>query len=188
MNNAAKGIVALIVVALSVMFAVYLEGNPVPKQPSASSSTQSGATTLNQRLPLISVLPKCNPTGRISCDDDLFKRVWYEIKGGNGERMRIDLNSIKQAGSSQVIVYLFNPATHNFDPSGLRRLTFDCNGHYMDTTGDFSPWFDAPPNSLVGVAAHLACRCIFELGRNSFTSRCDHSDGVSSSSQRRNYR
>jgi hypothetical protein len=152
-NNAGKigcGIVIAICVAI-IMFCEFV----LPETPkSAAAITARSASDEG-----LSVLfPSCAPGGRISCDDDLYQKKWLRLEADNGEFTKVDTNFRRSnVGSVEAIIYTYTPADTMFDPSRLRRLLFDCIGHYMDVTGPMGPQMDAPPLSIAGRIAKMAC-------------------------------
>jgi hypothetical protein len=83
---------------------------------------------------LTKLLPSCQLGGVISCNDDLFQPVCEKIEADNGEATKIDMNSIEHFinGTADVVVYTYVPNTM-FDPTRLKRLDFDCHGHFYGT-------------------------------------------------------
>jgi len=106
---------------------------------------------------LTTLLPSCQIGGAISCNDDLYQKVWRKIEADNGEVTKVDMNSIEHFnnGTADVVKYTYVPNTM-FDPNSLVRLKFDCHGHYMNLDGG-SLLLDAPPRSVVGEVAAIAC-------------------------------
>ena len=107
---------------------------------------------------LTTLIPSCQIGGAISCNDDLFQKVWLRIEADNGEVTKIDMNSVAgtNVGGAVATIYTYVPNTM-FDPSKLRNLVFDCAGHYEDVTNMPSALLDAPPRSVVGRISALAC-------------------------------
>jgi len=107
---------------------------------------------------LSTLLSNCQIGGRVSCDDDIYQKVWIKIEASDGEVTKVDMHSISRSnlGSVEAITYTYVPNTR-FDPSKLRRLLFDCEGHFMDVTNSSSQEMDAPPRSVVGQVAALVC-------------------------------
>lgn len=107
---------------------------------------------------LATLLPHCDPSGGLSCNDDIFQKVWLRLEADNGEVTKIDMNSLQRStvGSVEAITYTYVPNTA-FDQTKLRRLLFDCKGHFMDITNSNSELLDAPPRSVVGNVASIVC-------------------------------
>ena len=104
------------------------------------------------------LISNCHPGGGLSCNADIYQKVWLQVEAVNGEVTKINMNSIQHlnSGSALVNVYTTVPNT-KFDPSRLSTLIFDCAGHYKNATNFYSPLFDAPPRSVAGKVASIAC-------------------------------
>jgi|GEM_PF-5593485 len=86
------------------------------------------------------------------------KANWKNIEADNGAVYKIDLNSISHYnnGTADVVVYAVEGASYN--PENMRRLWFDCQGHFRDETGPgFGPTEYAPPRSIAGRISQVAC-------------------------------
>lgn len=107
---------------------------------------------------LTTLISHCDANSGLPCTEDLYQKVWRKIEADNGEVTKIDMRSIQRfnTGAVDVAIYTYVPNTL-FDPSKLRRLTFDCAGHFMDSTGGFSEQMDAPPQSIAGQIASIVC-------------------------------
>jgi hypothetical protein len=102
------------------------------------------------------LLPSCQPGGAISCNDDLYQKVWLRVEATNGAAFKIDMNSIAHLnnGGAEAVVYIIEGTT--FDPANLKHFIFDCRGHYMDSDNMGATLY-APPRSVAGQIAALAC-------------------------------
>jgi hypothetical protein len=86
------------------------------------------------------------------------KANWQSVEADNGALYKIDLNSISHLnnGTADAIVYAVDGAGYN--PENMRRLWFDCHGHYQDLTGPgVGPTQYAPPRSIAGRLSEIAC-------------------------------
>ena len=154
-SNAAKmgcGIVVGLCVAI-IAFCEFV----LPDQPRVAATTPPPIpSSAEQELSVL--LPSCSPGGRISCDDDLYQKKWLRLEAENGEFTKVDTNFRRSSvGSVEAVIYTYTAADKMFDPSRLRRLLFDCAGHYMDVTGPMGPQMDAPSHSVAGRIATMAC-------------------------------
>jgi hypothetical protein len=141
--------------AIAVGVAVF-DDLKTPRKPIAEA--EKPAATAQAQEPLSTLIPSCVPGGRISCTDDLYQKVWIRLEADNGEVTKVDTRSIDHVstGAAEVVVYTYVPNTR-FDPSRLRRLFFDCAGQFRDETEGFSRVMDAPPQSIAGRVAAIAC-------------------------------
>lgn len=82
---------------------------------------------------------------------------WQNVEADNGSIYRVDLNSISHYsnGTADMIVYAVEGTDYN--PQNLRRLWFDCRGHFRDETGPIGPTEYAPPRSVAGRMSDVAC-------------------------------
>lgn len=86
------------------------------------------------------------------------KSQWQKVEADNGSVFQIDLNSISHFtnGTAEVVIYAVEGA--GYDPQNTRRLWFDCQGKYRDSTGPgISPTSYAPPRSIAGRISQIAC-------------------------------
>ncbi len=128
----------------------------LPNNPkSAASESPPPEAPVKQELS--AVLMNCQPDGHIRCEDDLFQKKWLRLIAADGEITKVDTNFRRSNGGTVAFVYSYPAAGRMFDPSRLRRLLFDCAGHYMDITGPAGPEMDAPPLSIAGRIATMAC-------------------------------
>lgn len=90
---------------------------------------------------------------------DVFQKVWRRIEADNGEIIKIDMRSINHSGDRPVDVFVYiDVSDKGFDPMRLRRLLFDCAGHYQDISDmGFSPMQDAPSRSVAGRIQEIVC-------------------------------
>jgi len=105
---------------------------------------------------LTQILPGCTPNWPGPCNDDLFKKVWATIEADNGELTKVDTNSFQhgEGGVTAVRIYTNLPGAI-YDGTREKYLMFDCAGHYGDLAGPVQ--YDAPPGSVAGKIAALAC-------------------------------
>ena len=105
------------------------------------------------------LIPNCSPNGGVSCNDDVFQKVWLQIEANTGEVTKVDMISIHHAtnGSALLVAYTSVPNTM-FDPNKLQQYIFDCRGHFqpVDNSSTQQPQ-DAPPRSVAGKMAAIAC-------------------------------
>lgn len=85
------------------------------------------------------------------------QRNWQTVEADNGAAYKIDRNSISHYanGGAHIIVYAVEGP--GFDARNLRRLYFDCRGHYRDESHGAGPIEYAPPRSVVGKMGDIAC-------------------------------
>lgn len=86
------------------------------------------------------------------------KPQWQKVEADNGAVYQVDLNSISYFtnGTAEIIVYAVEGA--GYDPQNTRRLWFDCQGKYRDSTGPgLSPTSYAPQRSIAGRISQIAC-------------------------------
>jgi hypothetical protein len=88
----------------------------------------------------------------------MYQKVWKQIDADTGEMTKIDMHSIQRDanGSVMVIVYTSVPNSE-FDPTKLRRVIFDCSGHFEDVTDTPTSMMDAPPRSVIGSVSTIVC-------------------------------
>jgi hypothetical protein len=82
---------------------------------------------------------------------------WQTVEADNGAAYKVDLNSISHYanGGAHIIVYAVERP--GFDARNLRRLYFDCQGHYRGESGPIGQITYAPPRSVVGRISNIAC-------------------------------
>jgi len=83
--------------------------------------------------------------------------LWKIIESENGSKIKVDVNSFDRMsnGTAWAMVYSVDGST--FRPENLRRIWFDCQGHYRDETGSIGPTLLAPPRSMIGQVSTMAC-------------------------------
>jgi hypothetical protein len=106
-----------------------------------------------------------------------YKSDWMEVKATDGSIYKIDRKSIYHFSnaSSEVIVF----AVHDgpYDPRYVRRLWFDCQGHFQDHTAGASPTTEhMPPGSVAAQLSAIACSRTADRG-----STGDRTPGMSGS-------
>lgn len=81
---------------------------------------------------------------------------WRKLEAANGAVIAYDANSIAHhiGGGAEISVYAVEGET--FNPRNLRRLVFDCQGHFFDTSAMDRIEY-APPLSVVGRIGEIAC-------------------------------
>ncbi|WIG52220.1 MAG: hypothetical protein OJF48_003138 [Afipia sp.] len=87
-----------------------------------------------------------------------YKPQWQKVEADNGAVYQIDLNSISHFsnGTAESVVYAVEGPGYN--PENMRRLWFDCQGKYRDSTGPgIGPTSYAPPRSIIGRISQIAC-------------------------------
>jgi hypothetical protein len=84
----------------------------------------------------------------------IYQPRWKAIAADNGASFELDLNSISHnnQGGADAVIYAVEGG---FNPANMRRLIFDCRGHYMDADSSTSEY--APPNSVIGQIATIVC-------------------------------
>ncbi len=83
---------------------------------------------------------------------------WQKLEADNGAVYQINMNSISHynTGAAEVVVYAVEGP--GFSPENMRRLWFDCQGHFRDQTGPgFGPTQYAAPRSVAGRIGEIAC-------------------------------
>ncbi len=86
------------------------------------------------------------------------KPQWQKVEADNGAVYQVDLNSISHFnnGTAETVVYAVEGPGYN--PENMRRLWFDCQGKYRDSTGPgIAPTSYAPPRSIIGRISQIAC-------------------------------
>jgi hypothetical protein len=86
-----------------------------------------------------------------------YKSDWRNIEAADGSVYKIDQKSISHMnnGTAELIVYAVEGDDYN--PTNVKRLWFDCRGHYQDHTGGISATLFAPPRSIAGQLSAIAC-------------------------------
>lgn len=86
-----------------------------------------------------------------------YKSNWQSIEASDGSVYKIDMKSISHMnnGTAELIVYMVKG--DDYDPRNVKRLWFDCHGHYQDHTGGISATLYAPPRSMAGQLSNIAC-------------------------------
>lgn len=86
-----------------------------------------------------------------------YKSDWRTIEAADGSVYKIDQKSISRMnnGTAELIVYAVEGDDYN--PTNVKRLWFDCHGHYQDHTGGISATLYAPPRSIAGQLSAIAC-------------------------------
>jgi|SRR5579872_1530347 len=80
-----------------------------------------------------------------------IRPVWRGITSATGEMFKIDTGDLEPLQSGAVAAFVIVG-----DLSPPRHLFFDCRGHFSDFD-DPEDVFDAPPRSVVGELAQIAC-------------------------------
>ena len=107
---------------------------------------------------LTKLLQTCATGASISCNADIFQKVWLQIEAENGEVTEIDMNSITRANGNTATAAVYTSVPNTiFDPTRVRLLVFDCAGRYMDGTTFPPVMHDAPPRSVAGAVAGVVC-------------------------------
>lgn len=86
-----------------------------------------------------------------------YKSNWQSVEALDGSVYKIDMNSISHMnnGTAALIVYMVEG--DDYDPRNVKRLWFDCRGHYRDNTGGISVTLYAAPRSMAGQLSNIAC-------------------------------
>jgi len=58
-------------------------------------------------------------------------------------------------GRAEMFVYVVEG--NDYNPTNLKRLLFDCHGHYQDLGGSGFAMLNAPPQSIAGQLSRIAC-------------------------------
>jgi hypothetical protein len=86
-----------------------------------------------------------------------YKSDWMEVQATDGSVYKIDRKSVSHFsnGTSEIIVF----AVHDgpYDPRNVRRLWFDCHGHFQDHTDGVSRTEYATPGSMAAHFSAIAC-------------------------------
>lgn len=82
---------------------------------------------------------------------------WRRIEADNGAVYAIDLNSVSHNTDGSALVVACVVDNNLCIPPNMTRLFFDCRGHYRDLDRGPSAMLIAPPRSIVGRIAPLAC-------------------------------
>lgn len=112
---------------------------------------------------LAPLLAHCDPIAAShgACDSDIYKAVWQRFDSDTGQIFRADIASITPTGQRQGWLYVYSYAPgENFDPSKMTRIYLNCHGSYSDM--DRAPFrmMSAPPRSVIGKIASIACPII----------------------------
>ncbi|MBT8550548.1 hypothetical protein G6731_01045 [Polynucleobacter paneuropaeus] len=115
---------------------------------------------INNSDKITTLAKECPNTPNINCNDDIYQKVWLHLEATNGERYRLNLNSVMDGttGNKIALVYI-TPPNVGLDMTRMRRLMFNCNGTFIDITNGISNnVMDAPPNSVAGRIQKIICR------------------------------
>ena len=84
-------------------------------------------------------------------------RLWKAVEGTTGALAKIDLNSIRHGirGNAMAVVAQFPSGATG--PQTMSQILFDCHGQYADILDGFRINYPAPPRSVMGVIAGIAC-------------------------------
>lgn len=106
--------------------------------------------------PSIAALAACVIASPASAAD-----TWVKFEADNGEVIQLDTSRIQHfsPGSRDmlVLIYVGTVKQYGFDPERVRSIWLSCRGTYKDITGGLGPELDAPPRSVIGQIAQLAC-------------------------------
>ncbi len=163
-NKIAAGCGAIVGLAIvAVIIGSIISGTS--KKPDQSSIPPAEASTSDDNLSVL--IPNCEQLKKdspaffqwhqLTCDDDIFQKVWLRFFADTGEETKLDTHQMQYLpqGGVSVIIYTFVPNT-SFDPDRLRRVYLDCAGHVQDV--EIGAVLDAPPNSVIGQIAAKVCR------------------------------
>ena len=115
---------------------------------------------ISNRDTITTLAKYCPNEQNVNCDDDIYQKVWLHLEATNGERYRLNLNSVMDGttGNKIALVYITLPNAM-FDWQRMHRLMFNCNGTFIDITNGISNnVMDAPPNSVAGRIQKIICR------------------------------
>ena len=86
-----------------------------------------------------------------------YQSDWRTIEAADGSVFKIDQKSITHMtnGSAEMIVYAVEGDDYN--PTNVKRLLFDCRGHYQNIDGGGMVMQYAPPRSVAGQLSAIAC-------------------------------
>ena len=109
---------------------------------------------------ITTLLDSCPNQPNVNCDIDIYKKVWLHLEAANGERYRLNLNSVKDGTSGSVMATVYiTPPNVRFDYQRMHTLLFNCNNTFIDITNGISNRvIDAPPNSIAGRIQKIICR------------------------------
>lgn len=104
---------------------------------------------------------------------------WQRIEADNGAAYAIDLSSISRFhnGTAQAVTCVVDNGICL--PPNMSRFWFDCNGHYRDLDRR-GPTTIAPPRSVVGRMAAIACKHVEKTTPNPTASPNSDSDAKTS--------
>lgn len=161
--GALVGIALLAIVIIPILTESPTKSNIGGSDQSARSTTEGTAPDddLSVLIPNCEQLMKDSPGffqwHQLTCEDDIFQKVWLRFFADNGEETKLDTHQMQYLpqGGVSVIIYTFVPNT-SFDPNRLRRVYLDCAGHVQDVESNIIS--DAPPKSVIGHIADKVCR------------------------------
>jgi hypothetical protein len=154
-------ITALVFVSIAALSGIYFVTVGTDRGPSGAKEAapvRAAPAYSTTQKPKMFALAECRPDQGNDCTQDFFQKVWQRIEADTGEFFDVDTSSIQHVnnGSAIVAVYTHVPNTA-FDFAGLRRLMFDCAGHFRDITAVAPGITKAPPHSVAGQIAKIAC-------------------------------
>jgi len=102
----------------------------------------------------------CPNEPNVNCNDDIYQKFWLHLEATNGERYRLNLNSVKDGTTGAVMATVYiTPPNVMFDWQRMHTLLFNCNNTFIDIThGISNNVMDAPPNSVAGQIQKIVCR------------------------------
>lgn len=102
------------------------------------------------------LLSDCKIDGPISCNNDIFQKVWLQISDAAGAEYKINMNSIAPTAGNGARVVIYYVEDGSFKEQNLDVLQFDCRGNYLSTSGRTQSRF-AAPKSVVGIISTRVC-------------------------------
>lgn len=113
--------------------------------PKGSATIVEGSIATMKQLLLATVAVIALAVGPACAEQMLpYKSDWRTIEAADGSVYKIDQKSISHMnnGTAELIVYAVE--SDNYNPTNVKRLWFDCHGHYQDHTGGISATLYSP--------------------------------------------
>lgn len=81
---------------------------------------------------------------------------WRKVEADNGAVFMVQTNSIRRGADGAAEVFVYAVQGERYDPRLMKLYMFDCRGNYQ--TNDNYQVRYAPPKSVVGMIAEMACK------------------------------
>lgn len=114
--------------------------------------------------PFVSLYPPCTAADREdpavrNCQSELRKKVWLRIGRGPGDRMFLDVNSIKPQSFNSLIAWVYIPEGEAYvDLSHAHQVVFDCQGKFAFAGEADMTTYAVVPGSLMAKVSAEVCR------------------------------